>query len=80
MKKNEYTFVVDFAFFISEILLFDIQYKRKPPRTSFCCFYACMKLLFHCFLNRYGYGYCCANHWVVAHTEEPHHLDMSRNR
>ena len=26
-----------------------------------------------------GYRYCCTYHWVVTHTQEAHHLYVSRN-
>ena len=38
VKKNEYNFVPDFAFFISEIYCSTFKYKRKPVRLPFVAF------------------------------------------
>lgn len=36
-------------------------------------------ILFHCLLNSNGNGDGSAYHRVVAHAEEPHHLDVCRD-
>ena len=36
--------------------------------------------LVQCHIYGYGYGNCCADHRVVAHAEEAHHLNVCRHR
>ena len=38
------------------------------------------KKLLHCLLDSNSYCNSCTYHWVVTHTEEAHHLNVSRNR
>jgi len=55
-----------------------IVYERKRNRLTGRGFLPCpCRALSH---NRYGAGHSGPDHGVVAHSDEPHHIDMGRHR
>ena len=55
--------------------------KNKSPAIGEAFFiFACMRLLLvQGEVDSNSYRYSCTYHWVVTHTEEAHHLNVSRN-
>ena len=59
----------------------DAKGENKSPAIGEAFFiFACMRLLLvQGEVDSNGYGYGSTHHWVVTHTEEAHHLNVSRN-